>query len=298
MYITLTLFSYLFDKIFGEFSFLRSYTHPVILMGNYIKWFEKKFYQDSIRRGFFLTFSLVTIVFFITYFIESNISNIIFLSLLGSTAISANMLKQSVQDIIQNPTNIKYLVSRDTTNLSQHDINKAGIETYAENLSDGVIAPLFYMLLFGLCGAFVYKAINTLDSMVGYRTKRYENFGKVSAKLDDIINFIPSRVTAILIALFFFDFNALKKLWSFGKRHDSPNAGYPISAMALALDVKLGGPTSYFGKIKQKAYFGEKEKILKKDDILKAVKFNHYLDIFFLILLIIYILTSLKPLSF
>ena len=288
MYITLTLLSYIFDKIFGEFSFVKSYIHPVIFMGNYIKWFEKKFYQDTILRGFFLTLSLLIIVFIIVFIICFYVDNIIFLSILGSTTIAANMLKKSVADIIQNPSNIKYLVSRNTKDLSDHDINKAAIETYAENFSDGVIAPLFYMLLFGLYGAFLYKAINTLDSMVGYRTKRYENFGKISAKLDDIANFIPSRITAILITILFFDFQALKNLWAFGKLHDSLNAGYPISAMALVLKIQLGGPTSYFGKLKNKPYFGEIKKILNKDDILNALKFSQYFDIFLISSLVVF----------
>ena len=105
------------------------------------------------------------------------------------------------------------LVSRDTTTLSNSDVNKAAIETYAENLSDGVIAPLFYLLCFGLVGAFVYKAINTLDSMVGYRNTRYEKFGKFSARVDDVANYIPSRITALIIALLFFK----KAFWQFHK---------------------------------------------------------------------------------
>ena len=188
------------------------------------------------------------------------------------------MLYDAVKDIISNPKNIKYLVSRDTNELSTSDINKAAVETYAENLSDGVIAPLFYLLLFGLEGAFVYKAINTLDSMVGYRNARYEKFGKVSALLDDVANYIPSRITALLIALLFFSKEALG-FYAYGKKHDSPNAGHPISAMALAIGVKLGGDTSYFGEVKKKAIFGSGKKEIAHADILKALSFSWRFDI-------------------
>jgi adenosylcobinamide-phosphate synthase len=203
------------------------------------------------------------------------------------------MLYESVKEVIssENPKYaISMLVSRDTKDMSDSDINKAAIETYAENLNDGVIAPMFYILLFGVIGAFIYKAINTLDSMVGYRNKRYENFGKFSAKLDDVVNYIPSRITAVLIALFFKSTKALKEFYAFGAKHESPNAGHPISAMALALGIKLGGPTSYFGKIKDKAYFGEGKEDITKEDISKALNFKSILDALLLIILIIFFL--------
>jgi len=195
------------------------------------------------------------------------------------------MLYDSVKDIISNPQHIKYLVSRDTEHLSDSDINKAAIETYAENLSDGVIAPLFYLILFGLWGAFVYKAINTLDSMVGYRNERYEKFGKFAAKLDDVVNYIPARVTAVLIVLLKGRHLGLplRKIWTQGSKHESLNAGYPIAAMALSLGVKLGGDTAYFGKIKSKPFFGEGRKMITKEDIQNALALQPRLDIFILI---------------
>ena len=288
MYLEITLLAYLLDKLFGEFSFIR---HPVIIMGDYIKWFEKRFYKDDIFRGSLLTITLMLIVWIAVSAILSN-SNILpwyiellLLSALASTTIASNMLYSSVKDLIKNPHHIKYLVSRDTQELSSSDINKAGIETYAENMSDGVIAPLFYLLLFGLEGAFIYKAINTLDSMVGYRNRRYEKFGKFSAILDDIANYIPSRITAILISLLMLSPKALLNFHKYGKKHDSPNAGHPISAMALAIGVKLGGDTVYFGKLKKKAHFGEKRANITNEDILKALEFQWRLDILLLLIL-------------
>ena len=262
-------------------------------MGDYIKWFEKKFYKDSIFRGFLLTTTLVFIVWATIGSISWNLNllpnpiAITISALIASTTIASKMLYDSVKDIIKNPSHIKYLVSRDTETLSPSDINKGAIETYAENLSDGVIAPLFYLLLFGLEGAFIYKAINTLDSMVGYRNERYEKFGKFSAILDDVVNYLPARITALLIALLMGSQKALLSFYTYGKKHDSPNAGHPISAMALAIGVKLGGDTSYFGKVKKKAFFGEGREEIQKEDIEKSLSFQWRLDALLMIALVL-----------
>ena len=263
-------------------------------MGDYIKWFEKFFYRDDIFRGFLLTISLLFTVFMLSSLLTYLLSGwgyphlqVIILGLIGSTTIASRMLYDSVEDIIKNPHHIKYLVSRDTKELSPSDINKAAIETYAENFSDGVIAPLFYLLLFGLEGAFVYKAINTLDSMVGYRNKRYEKFGKVSAILDDIVNYIPARITALIIAILMGSKKSLFSFYNYGKKHDSPNAGHPISAMALVIGVRLGGDTSYFGKIKKKASFGYQRKEILEKDIKKALSFQWRFDIFIIMFLVL-----------
>ena len=312
MYFEVAIIAYIVDRLVGEFRFVR---HPVVLMGDFIKLFERLFYKDSVFRGALLTLSLVSIVFFISYGIVFLLSGrghpdlqIILFGIIASTTIASKMLYDSVKDIIEHPQHIKYLVSRDTESLSSSDINKAAIETYAENLSDGVIAPLFYLLLFGLWGAFVYKAINTLDSMVGYRNKKYEKFGKFSAKLDDVVNYVPSRITALLIFILFyrrgrFHIDPLMKIdtqppradiestptvfkiFKHGKLHESPNAGYPISAMALSLGIKLGGDTSYFGKIKSKPYFGEGRESITTDDIKNALSLQPKLDIFIILFL-------------
>lgn len=288
MHFELALFAYITDRIFGEFSFIKQYKHPVIFMGEYIKWFEKKYYQDSILRGFFLTLSLTALVGLIAFLLDYFIDNIFILALIASTGLASKSLYESVKEILTTPEKIKYLVSRDTQNLSHSDINKAAIETYAENLSDGVIAPLFYLLCFGIVGLFVYKAINTLDSMIGYRNERYERFGKFAAKLDDVANFIPARITALLIALLFLSKEAFLKFYSFGKQHESPNAGLPISAMSLSLGVALGGPTSYFGKIKEKPYFGNGQKEITQEELKRSLTLQIKLDIFLIIVLTIF----------
>ena len=292
MYFETALIAYIVDRVVGEFGFIR---HPVVWMGDYISWFEKRFYADSIARGMVLTLSLLTLVFLLSFGISYLLSgwghpdlHVLLYGVIASTTIASKMLYDSVKDIITNPQGIQYLVSRDTEHLSDSDINKAAIETYAENLSDGVIAPLFYLIFFGLWGAFVYKAINTLDSMVGYRNERYEKFGKFTAKLDDVVNYIPARVTAVLIVLLINGRHLglpLRKIWIQGSKHESPNAGYPISAMALSIGVKLGGDTSYFGKIKSKPFFGEGREMITKEDIQNALALQPRLDIFVIILL-------------
>jgi adenosylcobinamide-phosphate synthase len=281
MYFDIALIAYITDRIFGEFKFIR---HPVVLMGDFITAFQKKFYAPTIKRGFWLVFWLLAVVLALVYPITL-LHNPWILGVIASTGIASRMLYDSVHNVLNDPQSIRYLVSRDTDNLNQSDINKAAIETYAENLSDGVIAPLFYLLLGGLVGLFVYKAINTLDSMVGYRTEKYERFGKISARLDDVVNYIPSRITAVIILILFGKFAKLKQTWRYGALHESPNAGYPISAMAFSLNLSLGGPTSYFGKIKEKPYFGEGRKEITAQDIRSALSLRQRLDVFLITLL-------------
>ena len=282
--VLIALLAYIIDKLFGEFRFIK---HPIVCIGELISFFESRFYKDSVIRGLYLVmFVLITVTIFsfaITSLFEmfGSTANIVLSSLLASMFLAHKMLYDSVKNILtceNKKEAISMLVSRDTQAMSESDIYKASIETYAENLSDGVIAPLFYLSIFGLPGIILYKAINTTDSMVGYRNEKYENYGKVAAHLDDIVNYIPSRITAVLIMLL----NKKKDLFAFykdGKKHDSPNAGHPITAMALTLHVKLGGDTSYFGKLKKKPYFGEGETIIKADDLKRALSIKPKVDL-------------------
>jgi len=273
----ITLFAYLIDRRFGEFSFIK---HPIIIIGSLITFFQKRFYKDSVSRGAQLVLFMVLVVGSVTFTLNAILAYlptpfyILFVSIIASIFIAHKMLRDAVSDVLvakDKRASIAMLVSRDTKDMSESDVYKACIETYAENLSDGVIAPLFFLLFFGLEGLVLYKTINTLDSMVGYRTPKYEKYGKVSAIVDDILNFIPSRITALLIMLLF----RQKKLFAFykdGKKHDSPNAGHPITAMALSLGVKLGGDTSYFGKVKKKPFFGVGREEIREEDVRRALK--------------------------
>jgi len=275
--VLVTVLAYFIDRVFGEFRFIK---HPIIVIGEYISFFTEHFYRDSIFRGFLLVGTLLSLVSLLSFVFVTLTSYLVpwletfVLALVSSMFIAHKMLRDAVLEIASVEDKkgaIAMLVSRDTEDMSESDIYKAAIETYAENLSDGVVAPLLYLLLFGLPGIVLYKSINTMDSMVGYRNEKYERFGKVAAILDDIVNYIPSRITALIIMLL----SRQKNLFSFykdGKKHDSPNAGHPITAMALHIGKKLGGDTSYFGKIKKKAYFGKGETLIEKEDLLNALK--------------------------
>ena len=281
--ICVSFLAYFIDMLFGEFPFIK---HPIIYIGELIQFFEDTFYKDSVIRGFLLVIFVLSIVSimaisFTLYLSELHVAvNIIITSIIASMFLAHKMLHDSVKNILHvedKKEAIGMLVSRDTKEMSESDINKAAIETYAENLSDGVIAPLFYLSIFGLVGIVVYKAINTMDSMVGYKNQKYEKYGKIAAKLDDVVNFIPSRITAILILLI----NKQKNMFDFYKnatQHDSPNAGHPITAMALALHVRLGGDTMYFGTLKQKAFFGEGRTQITSDDLKKALSIKPKID--------------------
>ena len=134
------------------------------------------------------------------------------------------------------------IVGRDTSTLSAQEIRTAALETLAENLSDGVVAPLFYYLLFGLPGILTYKMINTLDSMIGYHSTRYILFGRWAARIDDVANYIPARLTALLMLLVSGRLDLLGFVWREGKNHASPNSGYPEAALASILQCQFVGP--------------------------------------------------------
>jgi adenosylcobinamide-phosphate synthase len=173
--------------------------------------------------------------------------------------------------------NVSMIVGRDTKELDAEGVTKAAVETIAENSSDGVIAPLFYMLLGGAILGFLYKGINTLDSMVGYKNDRYIDFGMAAAKLDDIANFIPARISAFLMILsaFILKFDA-KNAWRVFKRDryksTSPNSGQTEAACAGALGIELLGDTYYFGKLVKKPAVGDAARSIKPDDIHNANK--------------------------
>ncbi len=289
--ISIALFAYMIDKIFGEFIFIK---HPVIIIGDIINFFEDRFYKDSILRGLMLVIFVLSVVGIISFVLENILSVLpesletIITSLAASMFLAHKMLHDAVKGVIDAKDRrkaISMLVSRDTSQLNDSEINKAAIETYAENLSDGVIAPLFYLLFFGLGGIIIYKTINTMDSMVGYKNKRYEKFGKASAKLDDLVNYIPARITAVLIMLVGSK-NNIFGFYKYGVKHESPNAGHPIAAMAIVLGIKLGGDTSYFGKVKQKPFFGDSREDINQNDVQKAISYRSNIDLVIIIFLI------------
>ncbi len=303
---SLTLFilaaAFLFDFLMGDPRWL---PHPVRQMGRLIDRTEKMLrpYLKTPRQERLGGVALVILVFGVTLFaawlvtaalIQLSLSGkmlfiqiaaVIGLVYLAATTLALReLISETVQvarliqqgNLEQARKSLALIVGRDTCDLSPRQIQKALIETLAENLSDGVIAPLFYLTLGGLPAALAYKAINTMDSMVGYKNDRYRQFGWAAARLDDLVNFLPARISAALIALASgllarkpaIALTAWRTMRADGKKHASPNAGLPEAAMAGALGVCLGGPCAYGGIIVAKPYLGGE----RNDDYAAAVK--------------------------
>lgn len=179
------------------------------------------------------------------------------------------------------------IVGRDTSALDPGQIRVAVMETLSENLSDGVIAPLFYYALAGVPGMMTYKLINTLDSMIGYRNQRYEQFGKFAARLDDVANFIPSRLTALLMVLVTVSRRGMHFIIQYGHRHKSPNAGYPEAALAGILDARFGGANVYHGVVVTKPFIGINPRDLLPEEIKKVSGINHKVCLLMVVIIVI-----------
>lgn len=196
-----------------------------------------------------------------------------------SLKVESDRVYQEIQtgDIARARKAVSMIVGRDTQNLTIEGVTKAAVETVAENTSDGVIAPLFYMVIGGALLGFGYKAVNTMDSMVGYKNDRYLYFGRTAAKLDDIVNYIPARISALLMVVSCFlcgkEFDG-KRAWYIFKRdryrHASPNSAQTEAVCAGALGIRLAGNASYFGKIVEKPYIGDAERAVETEDIKRA----------------------------
>jgi len=259
--------------------------HPVIAIGKLIEKGEVFLRNKKLnsRFGGFLLFLSVTAVVFLfsiifVYFIE-NLSRLswffsgIVLAVAGSFFIALRSLIEEAKkvdrlldegNLVQARISLKALVGRDTENLTPEKIRIAVIESLSENLSDGVIAPLFYFIFGGFPFFVLYKTVNTLDSMVGYRNEKYINFGWFSAKMDDIFNYIPARITGILIVLSSFILlgfsvgkNSFKIMLTDGRKHSSPNSAVPEAAMSGAVGVRMGGPNYYGGILVEKPFIGD-----------------------------------------
>lgn len=301
--------SFLIDLIIGD---PKSLPHPISLIGKQISFFErltrKIFFFSDKFKGILFALLICSINFSVSVFLMSlyqKFTHILWVELMYLFLISQFLaLKGLIDagvdveislikgDIAEARKKLKALVGRDTENLNKKDIEKAILESYAENLNDGVIAPLFWLFLLGFPGLVLYKTINTLDSMVGYKNEKYIHFGWCSARLDDLFNFLPARITAILIVLSTFFIlgyepmrRSLKSIFKYAALHPSPNSGYPEAALAGALGVKLLGPAYYEGKLIIKPFIGE-EKIKNLEPALpmsrKIMYFSSFLWIFIL----------------
>ena len=249
----------LLDAVFGEPEWLWSrLTHPAVLMGKAVGYLDRKLNTGGNRRGKGVLAALVLVL--CGYFagkllalpgalVEILVAAVLIAqrSLTEHVAAVAKGLRSS---LAEGREAVAMIVSRDTGSMSAPQVARSAIESGSENLSDGVIAPTFWFLIAGLPGLIIYKMINTADSMIGYRNDRYKDFGWASARLDDLLNLIPARLTGLLIALAGGQLRHWSAIAADARKHRSPNAGWPEAAMARSLDAALAGPRSYDGQMR------------------------------------------------
>ena len=302
---------YIFDLIFGD---NYSFHHHVKIIGNMIARLEKFFFSTSINTllSGLITFLIVVVTTYFATFLLINISyslnsylGIAVEILLTYTVLSAKCLEVEAvkvqrelraKNLENSRKSLSYIVGRDTKELDFAQIIKAVIETVAENTVDGVISPIFYLCLGGVPLAMAFKAISTLDSMIGYRNEKYEEFGKVSARADDVANFIPARLSIIFFTISAFllrlDYkNAFLICMRDRKNHLSPNCAYSESLTAGALGIQLGGSHYYGGRLVEKQKIGDDLKKADVDDITKTV--NMLRIVTFLCILVVCIINIL-----
>ncbi len=268
----IVLLALVIDALIGDPKWLyRLVPHPVVLIGKFISVQEKINHPDTSPSTAQLNGAIVTaqtvfvaagLGYLVAFFCQDDFLGLIVLALFSSSLIAWRGLWDHVRDVAlgleqnleEGRKAISHIVGRDPETLDEPAISRAAIESLSENFSDGTVAPVFWFALLGLPGLCGYKAVNTLDSMIGHRTREYEFFGKVAARLDDIVNYIPARLTGLLIvvAAIFSPHasapRALRAMISDAARHRSVNAGWPEAAMAGALDVALAGPRIYGGE--------------------------------------------------
>ena len=285
---------FVLDALFGDPAWL---PHPVVYMGKAISALEKRLRarlpktpQGELLGGAIVAFCLPVGTFLLTSLVCLGAARIspwlglavqMFwcgqaLAAKGLAQESTNVYRELVKpDLPAARRAVSRIVGRDTQDLTLEGVTRAAVETVAENASDGVIAPLLYMLIGGAPLALTYKAINTMDSMLGYKNEKYLYFGRVPAKLDDVANYIPSRLAALLwVAAAAFTHNDAKGAWKIWRRdrrrHASPNSAQTESACAGALGVQLAGPAYYFGQYYPKLTIGDALRPIEPEDILRA----------------------------
>ena len=265
--------------------------HPVRWFGKAIAQGDQALNKGKHRflKGILLTVFLVTGTFLIFFFADRWLWQ---LSLPGWVAFttlfaywglanqslineSSQVFKKLKEGVEAGRQQLARIVGRDTKALDEQEARIATLETMAENLSDGVIAPIFYYALLGVPGMMAFKMISTLDSMIGYRNHRYEKFGKFAARLDDVVNYIPARLTVLLLGIASRSGKAIRYAARFGRCHKSPNAGYPEAAVAGILGCRFGGPNYYGGVLIEKPYIGDGQRTVTDQDLAKVVQLNH-----------------------
>lgn len=274
--------------------------HPVVWFGKAISACEHRLNKGSHRKlkGALTAIILIAIVFVATWLLRHLLlplppyglilldAVIIFYCLAGTTLIREvrEVFLALDRSLDEGRRQVARIVGRDTSELSAQEVRTAALETLAENLSDGVIAPLFWLALLGTPGMLAYKMVNTLDSMIGYKTERYRAFGCWAAHIDDVANWIPARLTAFLMVVASGRLALLRFVAQNGRNHASPNSGYPEAALAGILDCRFGGPHYYFGQLFEKPYIGDNPRELNTGDMKKAVRINRTAEVLMVIL--------------
>ena len=301
------LAGWLLDLLLGDPRWL---PHPVVAFGRLIAFGEHRLNGGGHRRlkGGALAVGLVLLVFAAAMAVRWLLAYggcwavvvfdgvAVFFCLAGTTLIREVRAVFEALDcsLDRGRAQVARIVGRDTQRLSAQEVRTAALETLAENLSDGVVAPLLWFLLLGAPGMLAYKMVNTLDSMVGYRTERYRLFGTVAARQDDVANFVPARLTALLMIV---GSRLLPRsarrlslpaqcahVWRYGPQHASPNSGWPEAALSSVLDCRFGGPHDYFGQRFDKPYIGSHDRELTTADMKTAVRVNRAAEVLMVLL--------------
>lgn len=294
------LIGWLLDRLFGDPERL---PHPVVLFGKMIAKGERMLNLGKWRvlKGALLAVMLISVVVFATWtmIVVADKVNIylgmamrailVFYCLAGTTLIrEVRQVFYAIDSSLdEGRQQVARIVGRDTSELTDEEVRKAALETLAENLNDGVIAPLFWFAIGGVPAMMGYKMVNTLDSMIAYHSPRYLKFGKAAARIDDIANYIPARLTALLMLIATRRPNLVSFVMKYGPCHASPNSGWPEAALAGILGCRFGGPHKYFGETFDKPYIGNQDKPLTREDMEKAVRINRTAETLGVIIIIL-----------
>ncbi|WP_169570207.1 adenosylcobinamide-phosphate synthase CbiB [Sneathiella limimaris] len=308
-----------FDLLIGDPAWLyKRIPHPVIPIGNLIGWLEARLNRSKDHRiqfgaGLLTSILVVILVASVGIVISALLDQVpfggILLAILGSSLIACKGLYQAVANVEAGLSTslqegrkaVSHIVGRDPDSLDEAGVARASIESLAENFLDGTVSPLFWFLIAGLPGLLVYKAVNTLDSMIGHRNDRFEYFGKFAARLDDVMNYIPARLTGLLIAgssLFLrnADFRAaFQVLFKDARLHKSVNAGWQEAAMAGALGISLAGPRQYGGRLTEDHWMNSAgRKDVTPLDIRRALTLYQVTTAYLFVLLVIIAVLSVR----
>ena len=294
------IIGWLLDRMFGDPARL---PHPVVLFGKMIAHGERRLNRGKGRvfKGAMLAIKLISVVVLATWalvliadhiniYIGMTVRAIlVFYCLAGTTLIREvrQVFYAIDRSLDEGRRQVARIVGRDTSELTDEEVRKAALETLAENLSDGVIAPLFWFAVGGVPAMMGYKMVNTLDSMIAYHSPRYLKFGKVAARIDDIANYIPARLTALLMLIAAKRLYLIRFVMKYGPCHASPNSGWPEAALAGILGCRFGGPHKYFGETFDKPYIGDNDKPLTRQDMEIAVRINRIAEAIAVILVIL-----------